>query len=65
MMNCKQVTRLLSDSQERKLTFIEKTSLRMHTTMCSGCRNFGKQMGIIRNISHKYAHTDKRKNEHE
>lgn len=59
MMNCKQATRLLSDSQERQLTFSEKVTLTMHTAMCSGCRNFGKQMGIIRSISQEYSHVEK------
>lgn len=59
MMNCKQATRLLSDAQERELTFTEKAGLTMHTAMCSGCRNFGKQMGLIRSISKEYVHADK------
>jgi hypothetical protein len=31
----------------------------MHTAMCSGCRNFGKQMGLIRSISKEYVNADK------
>lgn len=59
MMNCKQATRLLSDAQERELTFTEKATLTIHTAMCSGCRNFGKQMGLIRGISKEYVYADK------
>lgn len=59
MMNCKQATRLLSDAQERELTFTGKAALTMHTAMCSGCRNFGKQMGLIRSISKEYVHAEK------
>lgn len=51
MMNCKQATRLLSEAQDRKLTFSEKATVTMHIAICSGCRNFGKQMQIIRKIS--------------
>ena len=40
MLNCQQVTRLLSESQERTLTLQERISLKMHGMMCSGCRNF-------------------------
>ena len=59
-MNCKQATRLLSDAQERKLTLMEKSTLKMHTAMCSSCRNFGKQMGIIRSLSREYLKGDHR-----
>lgn len=48
MMNCEQATRLLSESQERKLGTSERTVLRMHTWMCTGCRNFGGQLGFLR-----------------
>lgn len=58
MMNCKQATRLLSDSQERQLSLKEKTVLAMHTAMCSGCRNFAKHLGVIRNISQHYVKDD-------
>ncbi len=56
MMNCKQATRLMSEAMERPLTFQEKASLSLHRGMCSGCRNFGKQMGEIRNLCQEYAH---------
>lgn len=65
MMNCKQATRLLSDAQERKLTLKEKTALTMHTAMCLGCRNFGKQMESIRNFSLDYIRGNKSKDENE
>jgi len=48
MMNCEQATQLLSESQERKLSTSERTVLRMHTWMCTGCRNFGGQLGFMR-----------------
>ncbi|UUO23733.1 zf-HC2 domain-containing protein [Colwellia sp. M166] len=65
MMNCKQATRLLSDAQERKLTLKEKTTLTMHTAMCSACRNFGKQMESIRHISLDYVRGNNSKDENE
>lgn len=54
MMNCKQATQLLSEAQDRKLTLKEKTTLTMHTAMCSACRNFGKQMESLRSFSRDY-----------
>lgn len=51
MMNCEQATRLLSEALERPLTFTEKTELRFHTLMCSGCRQFGRQMETLRHLT--------------
>lgn len=55
MLNCHEVTRLVSESKERPLTLKEKMSLKMHTAMCSGCRNFEKQLGMIRRASRAFA----------
>jgi len=55
MLNCQSVTRLLSESQERKLSMQERMSLKMHMMMCSGCHNFGKQMHILRQMGRTYA----------
>lgn len=55
MLNCHEATRLMSEAQERPLPLPEKVSLKLHTMMCSGCRNFGEQMGAIRQIAHAYA----------
>lgn len=49
MLSCKEVTRLLSDSQERTLHLNERVKMRMHLMMCAGCRNFERQMTVIRN----------------
>ncbi|WP_198532332.1 zf-HC2 domain-containing protein [Salinivibrio sp. AR647] len=58
MMNCQQATRLLSDALDRELTIKEKAALTVHTSMCSGCRHFGKQMGTIRQISKQFVNGD-------
>ncbi len=55
MLNCREVTRLLSAAQDRSLTLKERMSLRLHLMMCSGCRNFSDQIGSIRKISRGYA----------
>ena len=55
MLNCQQITRLLSESQERALTLQERLSLKMHGMMCSGCRNFGQQMLTLRQVVRAYA----------
>lgn len=55
MMNCQQATRLMSDAQERRLSRMQRLSLKMHVSMCSGCRNFSRQMGSLRAISQAYS----------
>lgn len=54
-MNCRYATRLLSEAQERELSFGERAGLKFHTAMCAGCRNFGKQMQVLRKISRAYS----------
>lgn len=55
MKSCYQITRLLSDAQERKLSWKENLTVRVHITMCSGCRNFANQMPVLRQIARQYA----------
>lgn len=54
MLNCQEVTRLLSQAQEQKLGLQKRLPLQMHLMMCSGCRNFGKQMHTLRQITRAY-----------
>lgn len=51
MLNCKEVTHLLSEAQDRKLTLTERLPLRVHLAMCQGCRNFSKQLDFLRSAS--------------
>lgn len=63
MMNCQEATRLLSEQQERTLSVKETMALKMHTAMCSACRNFGKQMDMIRGFARSYAKQESAKQE--
>lgn len=60
MLNCHDATRLMSESQERPLSAMERVSLKLHVMMCSGCHNFKEQMGAMRLMTRTYA---KRKND--
>lgn len=55
MKSCQEITRLLSESQERALTVKERILLKMHTIMCFGCGNFEKQMHMLRRMARAYA----------
>lgn len=54
MLTCKEVTYLLSESQDRKLTLSEKMQLEMHLAMCKGCTNFKSQMKFLREACKRY-----------
>ncbi|WP_445398303.1 zf-HC2 domain-containing protein [Zobellella sp. An-6] len=55
MLNCRQATQLMSESQDRPLAAGEKLALKLHTLMCRGCRNFEQQLPVIRRIARRYA----------
>ncbi|HSD60332.1 MAG TPA: zf-HC2 domain-containing protein [Burkholderiales bacterium] len=48
MLSCKHVTELVSQSQDRELSLTEQVALKLHLTVCAGCRNFESQMDLIR-----------------
>lgn len=55
MMNCLEATRLISESQERRLSVPEKVTLKMHVMMCSGCKNFSLQIPFLGKAMRAYA----------
>lgn len=55
MLNCREVTRLVSASQERKLSVVEKLSLNLHLMMCDGCKNFSLQVPFLRKAMKNYS----------
>jgi predicted anti-sigma-YlaC factor YlaD len=57
MLTCKDVTHLLSEGQDRKLTIAERVRLEMHLLMCTGCANFSRQMDFLRSACRRYVDT--------
>jgi hypothetical protein len=55
MLSCNEVTRELSRSQEERLGLKERMALRLHLSMCSGCRNFRKQLDVLRSAMRTFA----------
>lgn len=47
VVSCKQVSELLSQARERRLTLAERVTLRIHLVLCEGCRNFRVQLGVL------------------
>lgn len=56
MLNCKEVSLLVVQSQEElPLRFSQKMSVGIHLLICRGCRAFKKQMTFLQ---HFIKHTD-------
>jgi len=53
MMSCKDVSRLVSQGQDRKLGFGERIALRLHLAICAGCENVERQMAFLREALRK------------
>jgi predicted anti-sigma-YlaC factor YlaD len=47
MLTCRQVSELVSQSQDRPLGWKERWRLRAHLAACKACRNFQKQMSFL------------------
>ena len=48
VLKCKDASRLYSQSQDRRLTFREKMGVRLHLWICDSCREFARQLQLIR-----------------
>ncbi len=55
MLNCKEATRLISESQERELSLLEKMPLKFHVMMCSGCKNFSLEVPFLSQAMRAFA----------
>lgn len=55
MLNCNQVSQLVSESRERPLTLKERIESKIHLMMCSGCRDFKNNVDIIHKAMHKFS----------
>ena len=54
VINCKEASQLLSQAQERPLERKERTGLRFHLLMCSMCREFDRQLALLRAAMRRY-----------
>jgi len=54
MLSCKEATHLMSESQERELSLVERMQLKLHLAMCKGCARFLAQMGFLRRACKGY-----------
>jgi hypothetical protein len=54
MLSCEQVTRLLSDSMDRRLPLRQRMALRMHLFMCKFCSRYRRQLLFLREAMRRY-----------
>lgn len=49
MPSCKEVSRLLSDRLDRRLSLMDSLGLRLHLAMCNACSRVAQQFELLRN----------------
>lgn len=54
MLMCREATRLMSLKLDRKLTFKERTALRLHLSICSACRGCARQFDLLHRIGSRH-----------
>lgn len=54
MLNCKQASLLTSRAMDEKLSFKERTGLRLHLMLCRSCSNFTKQLHFLRKAANHF-----------
>jgi Putative zinc-finger len=47
-LNCKEVSVLLSQTEDRRIGLLERLRLRAHLKVCVGCMNFQRQLNFLR-----------------
>jgi hypothetical protein len=55
---CRQASELLSQAQDRPLTLREKFALHVHLPLCDACRNFRRQLDVLRSAMRRYRDRD-------
>ena len=46
MLSCKEMTELITDYLERRLSFVDRARFQMHIGMCRHCRRYLRQMKL-------------------
>ena len=51
MMNCKEVSRLMSEMKDHEITWRQRMALRFHLMMCRMCRVYNRQLEMLSRIA--------------
>lgn len=52
MMDCREISRMVSASMDRKLPLYQRIGIRMHVLMCRYCYRYRKQLLLLRKVIH-------------
>jgi predicted anti-sigma-YlaC factor YlaD len=58
-LDCKEVSRIISDGLDKAMTPPERARLRLHLVVCETCRNVEVQMSFLRRAMQKLSQADK------
>jgi hypothetical protein len=47
-ISCKKASQLMSEEQDRDLSFTEWSALQAHLVICKGCRAVSRQLKVVR-----------------
>ncbi|ALT76974.1 MAG: zf-HC2 domain-containing protein [Burkholderiaceae bacterium] len=54
MRNCREITALVLQAEDRRLGLGERLSVRMHMLICKACPRFLKQVSLMRKASARW-----------
>ena len=54
MLRCREISKLVSDSMERRLPFRRRVEVRMHLMLCRLCAGFARQTRFLRRAARQY-----------
>jgi hypothetical protein len=52
--NCKDVTKLVLEGEDRKLSAAERLGIRLHLAICSTCPTFVRQVRLMRSALERW-----------
>ncbi len=55
MFNCKDISRLVSESMDRRLSWRQRLGIRFHLLMCRYCFRYQKQILLLRRLLRQQA----------
>ena len=54
MLNCKEVSRLVSRRQDERLAAGDRLKMWLHMVLCDACRRFDHQTALLREAMRRY-----------
>ncbi|HET7033942.1 MAG TPA: zf-HC2 domain-containing protein [Casimicrobiaceae bacterium] len=55
IIRCKDASRLVSQQQDAELSFWQRTTLRLHLSVCAACASFERQIRFLRAAMRRYS----------